>query len=248
MMVRGLLAAISFLTLIPIPSSWLGTSLVPPRKMLWWWVPIGLLLGLLATLITWGCKLSGLHWITCAAIGVISLAKLTGGIHIDGFMDTWDGLGSRAPRERALEIMKDSRVGAFGAMTLVALLLFKFAVMAGFTPEIGLRTLLLSPVIGRMMQLICLAGFRYARSEGGMGAMFFTEINPWHVLLGIILTTITCFIVSPIALLAMMITVFYSIFVARFIAVRLGGMTGDTIGAVSEQSEIAFFFIVALLT
>lgn len=247
-MFRGLLAAIGFLTLIPIPSSWLGTSLVRPVKMLWWWVPVGLLLGVLTAFFTWGCSKLGIFWITCAAIGVIALGKFSGGLHLDGFMDTWDGIGSRTPRERALEIMKDSHVGAFGVMTLMALILFKFAALAGLTPGIGLRTLLLAPVAGRLMQLIGLASFRYARAEGGMGALFFTEISAWHVLTGVLLSILACLLVFPVAVYALLLAVVCCLATARFIAVRIGGMTGDTIGAVSETAEVAFIFFIVLLT
>ena len=109
-----------------------------------------------------------------AAAILMSMTTLTGGIHCDGFMDTMDGLFSGRERERILEIMKDSRVGAFGVVSFVMLSIFEFATLSelAIVSSLSLLSAIYSaPIIGRLMMVIIIGCFPYARPEG-MGKAF----------------------------------------------------------------------------
>lgn len=242
---RGLLAALAFLTTIPVPSRWLGDELIPPRRMLWWWAPVGAVIGALTAGVVCLAHLV-LPWVSCAAIGVVGLVALSGGLHLEGFMDTCDGLGSRAPRERALEIMKDSRAGAFGVIGAVCLLLLKFALVAGMDPYWGVVALGLAPAMGRYAQVYVLWTSGYARPEGGMGRDFFAEAAGAHWV-----AAFACLAAAGAGLLvwpaqtAALAMVLFPLLASLPIARRLGGHTGDTVGAVSELTELAFILLLA---
>jgi len=246
-MLRGLLATVAFLTVIPVPRRLLDGEPTGPQRMLWWFAPVGALIGGLAALAAWAlCPV--LPWLTSAAVGIVALAGLSGALHLDGFMDTCDGLGSRTPRERALEIMRDSRVGAFGAIGLACLLLVKFAALAGMSPGKGLAALAIAAILGRAMQVWVMTRFAYARPEGGMGAEFFqaAKAGPYCLQafgLGI-LVAVACagYAGLTAAALAVLIGMAY---LPYMIARRLGGHTGDTVGAMSEVTEAVFLLVFA---
>jgi adenosylcobinamide-GDP ribazoletransferase len=210
--------------------------------MLWWWVPVGAFVGGLAA----GAGALAhvvLPWSSCAVVGAVVGMWVSGGLHLEGFMDTCDGLGSRASRERALEIMKDSRVGAFGVIGLLCLVLLKVALVAGLGPRLGLAALALGPVAGRLAQVVILETYPYARAEGGMGGAFFEAACRAHTMVGAALALAATVAISlacgqirlPLALVPVGLGLaWWSWAVAR----RLGGHTGDTVGAASEIAEL----------
>jgi len=101
-----------------------------------------------------------------AAMLITGLIFLSGGLHLDGFMDTMDGVLSGRPPERKLEIMRDSRVGAFGVVGLVILLLLKFALLSCLPAQVMPRVLILMPVLSRWGMVYAIARFPYARPQG----------------------------------------------------------------------------------
>jgi len=239
-MIRSLAATLGFLTTIPVPAALLGPDLAPPKGMLWWWTPVGALLGWLSAVVIGWATVYHVPWPTCATVGVVLLVALSGGLHLDGFMDTCDGLGSRAPRERALEIMKDSRVGAFGVIGLVCLLLLKVAALAGLPPQRAFVALCLTPVAGRVAQVLALNAFSYARPGGGMGGAFFVAATPGHAAFSVVLALGLSLLLQQCFAPAMILTLGLSLLLAWSVARRLGGHTGDTVGAVSETAECIF--------
>ena len=249
---RGFFAALALLTTIPVPRRLLGDAPAAPSSMLWWFVPVGLLIGALAAGATYLASLA-LPWASCAAIGVVAVVVLSGGLHLDGFMDTCDGLGSRAPRERALEIMRDPSAGAFGVIAAVCLLLLKFGLVAGMEPVWGLLAIGLAPMAGRLMQVAILEGYGYARSEGGMAAGFFAAATKWHCMAGIliavcVLVPLAWYGVGARGIGSLLFAVLAGGIWGEWIARRLGGHTGDTVGAVSELLELVFVLSLAVFS
>lgn len=173
-----------------------------------------------------------------ASLLVVGLVMLTGGIHLDGFMDTVDGVFSGRPRERKLEIMRDSRVGAFGALGVACLLLIKFTLIyelpSGCVPGI----LLVMPVISRWAMVYAIARFPYAREEG-MGRLH-SEYTGTKEL--IIVSAVTLLIsvaaAGPAGLLLLIAAWGFTEILCRYFIVHLGGLTGDTYGAVNETCEV----------
>lgn len=244
---RGLWAALAFLTAVPVPVRWLGDAPVPARRMLWWWGAAGALIGGLAAGLVWVAAWR-LPWVACSAIGVIALIGLSGGLHLDGFVDTCDGFGSRAPRARVLAIMKDSHAGAFGVIGAVSLLLLKFGLVSGLGPQWGLAAVGAAPVVGRLTQVWLMRSSRYARPEGGMGSTFFAAAGSRHVVVAALIAVAVAFAWLRLAGLAALaagcaVTALGAVGIER----RLGGHTGDTVGALSEMAEVAFCLALALI-
>ena len=132
---------------------------------------VGLVLGICYALFAWLLLYAvGMRALTAALLLVLPLL-LTGGLHADGFMDTADGVFSGRDRERKLEIMKDSRVGAFGVVSFVMLMFVQYALISDMHPLLLIPALFVMPVIGRFAMVLSVACFPYAR-EDGMGKTF----------------------------------------------------------------------------
>lgn len=192
-----------------------------------------------------GLILAGLNYIlsqflpshVLAATLILAEIVLTGGLHCDGFMDTADGVFSGRPRERMLEIMKDSRVGANGVVAFGLLLLLKYSLIVDMTPTMLVTALFTMPVVGRLVMVISVTSFPYARPEG-MGKAFAQYADRTTLC---ITAAVAVAVVIPLGLQALICAggaVLAGILTARYLAKILGGLTGDTYGAVTELTEL----------
>jgi adenosylcobinamide-GDP ribazoletransferase len=207
--------------------------------MLWWFVPVGGLIGAIAAGVA-SLAWHVLPWSAAATLGVLTLVAVSGGLHLDGFMDACDGLGSRAPGERALEIMKDPNTGAFAVLGCLCLLILKVALVAGMAPWQGVVALGLAPVCGRFMQLVVMQGHAYARPEGGMGAAFFSAVTAQQARIWTLLTVLALACGGPPGRIGAIVAIGGVLLFAHVVNRRLGGHTGDTVGACSELAELLF--------
>lgn len=163
---------------------------------------------------------------------------LTGGLHIDGFIDTLDGILSNRDRERVLEIMKDSRVGSFGVIGLILLVLGYF-VMFQYIDGIGL---IFMPMVGKTCALIAASLSQYARKDKGLGKRFIESTGKKERRLAFIFTILVIGILDLLYLIPFFICVLISYYSAHFFQKKLSGMTGDTMGMVVELNQIVFLF------
>lgn len=192
-----------------------------------------------------------------AAILLILPILLTGGLHCDGFMDTMDGLFSGRSRERMLEIMKDSRVGANGVFAFVLLMIFDWSILLDLLQSAWLFPALFAmPIISRLMMVVAISAFPYARpvgmgkafKDGGTksvlyGAFFYTLILVFFPgvaadFLGIIpldAAGLSSWLLSMTAVIfaALLFTIFFASYATR----HLGGLTGDVYGAITTLTE-----------
>ncbi len=191
-----------------------------------------------------------------AAVILISMAILTGAIHCDGFMDTFDGLFSGRERDKMLEIMKDSRVGAFGVVSFVMISIFDFALLSELANLSTLKLLSAiysAPIIARLMMVVTIAKFKYARPEG-MGKAFAKFTNRSTVIFAAILTTI---LLLPLILLfkelilsiavSIIAALIFTIYFGNFATKKIGGVTGDIYGAVTTISETIVIMIFLMI-
>ena len=163
---------------------------------------------------------------------------MTGGIHLDGLADVLDGLAGR-DRAQRLAIMRDSRVGVFGAAGLVLFLLLVVTALADLPDPVRGRLLILAPVVGRAAPLMVGGWLRPATPGEGLGAAFVSGLSRWAgplwALGGILLAGA---LLGPwgsgIPALAWVAVILVAAFAAR----RLGGLTGDVLGAVVELAEL----------
>lgn len=193
-----------------------------------------------------GVALGGLSWASAwlfpleaqAAILVAGMIVLTGGIHLDGFMDSADGLFSGRPRERKLEIMRDSRVGAFGVIGVVCLLLLKYSLILGQPPETLLSLIIVVPALSRWGMSLAIMSFPYARPEG-LGKLH-ASYTGWREL-----AVATAFaagaagaVLGLRGILLMALGGFAAWLLGKAITRELGGLTGDTYGFINELLEV----------
>jgi adenosylcobinamide-GDP ribazoletransferase len=234
--VGSLILALRFLTLVPIP----GREPEGPfalGRAAWWFRVVGLMLG--GALAVAARATDALFPpLVAAALLVAAWKVATGGIHLDGLADSLDGLAGRDAARR-LAIMRDARVGVFGATGLSLLVLLAVTALAALSAPLRLRVLVLAPVIGRVAPLLVGAWLAPATPGQGLGAAFAAGLSRWagpvHVAAGCALAAWLLGIWGmAVAATAWGVALLAAVFVAR----RLGGVTGDVLGAVVEVAEL----------
>ena len=182
-----------------------------------------------------------------AAVLVIGAWFLvTGGLHADGFMDTADGIFSGRSRERMLEILKDSRVGANGVMAFFFLAVLKISFLANIPSAIVPAALIAIPAAARFGTLISIFEFPYARKEG-LGRAFIQYAPPYTLAAAFVLALIPVAYGGFFCLILLGAAMMISLCANRYITCVLGGVTGDTYGAVLELSEMLLLGLTAVL-
>ncbi|SDW25177.1 adenosylcobinamide-GDP ribazoletransferase [Paenibacillus sp. CF384] len=199
-----------------------------------------------------------------AVIVLIVWIMLSGGLHMDGLMDTADGVLSHRSRERMLEIMKDSRVGAMGVLAAVLVLLFKFSSLAAIMDESELQWRIFFPLImlacawSRLWIVIAMALFPFARPNEGMAALF-RAVRYRHAACALLVTLLLsagALLIWPSAelqsafvalLLLGGITIAAGWMLGLWLTRKLSGLTGDTYGAMCEIIESILLFYLMLV-
>lgn len=172
-----------------------------------------------------------------AALVLAVWVGLTGMLHLDGFMDSCDGLLPPRDPARRLEIMKDSRVGAFGVVGGVLLLLLKANALAALPAAYRLPALVCVPVLGRWAMAWVMARYPPAR-PGGMGAMFSAGIGPRQVgLASMVAGVVAAGLLGWRAAVLLPLAWLSATLLARLAMARIHGLTGDVYGAVCELTE-----------
>lgn len=161
---------------------------------------------------------------------------VTGALHCDGFMDTMDGIFSGRSRQRMLEIMKDSHVGAHGVTAFILLLMLKWSILLDLPQEQLCLALYTAPLIARMGMVIGITFFPYARPEG-IGKAFAQYATRQACLIALILTLLLLLVAGLNAYIVAVTALGFAICFCRYVVKRLGGMTGDVYGAVTELTE-----------
>jgi adenosylcobinamide-GDP ribazoletransferase len=240
----SLLAAVRFLTVFPLPGR-RGAAPADLAGSVPYFPLVGLLLG------GGGAGLGlCLSYVAppllAAAVLVVAFVAFSGGLHMDGLSDTADGfLGSRV-RERTLEIMKDSHVGAMGVLAIVCVVLVKWAALASVPGRDLWRAALLTPLAGRAVMVLHLAALPYARPEG-LGTVFYVRRHRADAAWAALVLFLTGGLVLGVRGVAVGVA---SVAVAAGMAVvcfrRIGGVTGDTLGAVCEITETVPALVLAV--
>lgn len=247
---EALAAAFQFLTRIPIPVS-LAFDERLCRRSVAFYPYVGAAIGLIVALS--GMLLESALPPQVVAILLVGLwTMLSGGLHLDGLMDTADGLLSHRSRERMLEIMKDSRVGAMGVMACVFAVGLKVALVASLIGEwrVWLPLAVLVPVWSRAFLGTAIACWPYARQGPGLGALYRT-VGVRHAIasgVGAAILTVLALAFRPendvadvggFLLAAAIVTYGVGTLLSASVHRKLGGLTGDVYGALNECIEIA---------
>ncbi|MGB3367278.1 MAG: adenosylcobinamide-GDP ribazoletransferase [Acidaminobacteraceae bacterium] len=234
---KRLILLTQFLTRIPINKN-LDVDVDDFTKGIIYFPVVGAIIGVFLSILYYAFSYLDLELITISTVLVIAEILITGGLHLDGLSDTFDGIYSNRDRERILEIMKDSRIGANGVISLVSLVVLKIALYISVPSQYIIYVIFLMPIFSRaMVPFICYKAI-YPRKEG-MGNMFIGKVETKSLVITsfILLLSSLVFIQSIIIIIPMIIfTYLYRAHVTKII----GGITGDVIGASIEIGEIVY--------
>lgn len=183
-----------------------------------------------------------------AALLTVSAWKvLTGGLHLDGLADCLDGLAGHDPAQRRA-IMSDSRIGAFGAVGLALFLMLQLAALGELPLGMRWRALVTAPVIARATPALLGRLFRPARADG-QGAIFCAGLGRAAVPVAISVAVVVAVgVLGALGLVALAVGIGVAVVTAAFLSRRIGGVTGDVLGAVVELTELAVLLTVSAWT
>lgn len=170
---------------------------------------------------------------------------ITGGIHLDGAADTSDGLLSGRTGEKVFEIMSDSRIGTFGVITLILIILSQFVMFS----YLSIEAVFMMPLAGRAGVVAGCWNKKYAKETKGMGTVFIENINTRVLLINLFILFVFSMLSwqRTIIFTASFAAVSLSYFISTLIDDKIGGMTGDTCGFIAEISQIIFMITVLFL-
>jgi adenosylcobinamide-GDP ribazoletransferase len=235
-----LLAALQFLTLVP-PVVRRRFTVDEMGRAVGFFPLVGLLLGALLAVVDLGGLVLLFPDGVVAALLLGVWVVATGALHLDGFLDTCDGLFGGYDHQTRLDIMRDERVGAFALAGGVLLLLTKYASLAALPDRTA--ALLLAPVLGRWSMSLAVVGFSYAR-PAGLGRAMKDRAGARQALLA---TGLALAVAGSVArawgLVALAVAGATVALGARFVMARLPGLTGDVYGALCELSEVAVLLL-----
>ncbi len=186
-----------------------------------------------------------------AAFLLLLPVLMTGGIHYDGFMDTMDGIFSGRSRERMLEIMKDSCTGSYAVVTMTGLMLLEYSMLLDIPAAYLPAALFTMPVLGRLMMVLVIRSFPYARPEGmgkafseytGTGTLLFAGLSG-----GLLLIPVAWTVGMGCILAAFSAVLVFSLYFGAYTTRLLGGVTGDVYGAAELLSEALVLMIFLLM-
>lgn len=233
---KSLIAAFQFLTVCPFVSR-IACDERDIGRSTPWFPLVGLLVGAAVALLDRGVSLL-FPPLLSSVIAVVALIAASGGLHMDGLADTADGFLSSRPRERMLEIMRDSRTGAMGVLGILCVFSLKVAAVASAPAALRWQALLLMPFAGRCSMVIQLALLPYART-GGLCSVFVQNARRLDVILTlIILCAVSGWIGGLFGLYAAGASVATVVLFSLWCRNKIGGFTGDTLGAGCEGVEL----------
>jgi adenosylcobinamide-GDP ribazoletransferase len=246
---RAFCLAVQFFTRLPTPQfagfrpEWLNDAAK-------WFPAVGLLVGALSALVLWA---AGQLWPMPVAAGLALAAGaiITGAFHEDGLADTFDALGGQVDRVKALAIMKDSRIGSYGALALVLVLGLRWAGLAALPLDLAVPALIAAHALARGGATALMARLPYVREAEGKSKPLAVALGPAGLVtaLGFSLLPVLGVLLWrpgawPLAAAALTAALLVHGWCARWYRRRLGGFTGDALGAAEQLGETAVLLAV----
>ena len=249
---ESLLVALSTYSAIPVPQfEWNDRNM---KYAICFFPAVGILCG--GALYLWYtfCQMLGVSGVLFAAVATGLPLLITGGIHMDGFMDTVDALASHQSRERKLEILKDSHLGAFAAIYCGVYLLTSFGLLYELYSQGNVKLLCLVYVLSRTLSAFCAVNLPNARKSGMLNAYTKDAVKRTIARTMLILNVVCCgalVVMNPVIGAITAIAANFSMLIYRKITMKqFGGVTGDTSGfflQICELSALAGIWLGGLL-
>lgn len=238
--IRLLLTAVQYFTRIRVPA-WVGHAQEQLAGAIRYFPVVGLIVGASGAATLW-LAAQVLPAPLPAILATVATVLMTGAIHEDGLADTCDGLGGGATRERALEIMKDPRIGAFGAIALMLSLLLKISALSLMTPWTAMIALFAAHAFSRFCAVLFSFAGRYVGSaERSRAAPVVTQVKRSDVLVAAVFGLPALVLCGRDAIVAVIVALVLLGLLFRWCVRRIGGYTGDTLGAAQQVTEIGFY-------
>jgi adenosylcobinamide-GDP ribazoletransferase len=238
-------AALRFFTRLPVPS-WVGHSQEQLDQAARYFPLVGVVVGAIGAGVTEAAAL--LLPVSLAIIaGMAATLLVTGAFHEDGFADAVDGFGGGWEKTRVLEIMKDSRIGSFGAIAIALLLLAKYSALAeidaGGEPPLLACALVAGHALSRFASTSLLYALDYVREdETAKSKPLARRLSAGEMGVAALFGLAPCLLLSgPQLLVAIALVAVVTLLAARYFVRRIGGYTGDCLGAAQQATELAFY-------
>jgi adenosylcobinamide-GDP ribazoletransferase len=230
------LLAVQFLTVIPLKIKEIKESNLANSAA--YFPLVGLIIGLFLLGINLIISAINLSSFTSSIILVVSLVVITGGLHLDGLSDTADAFLCGKPKGEMLNIMRDPRAGSLGVLSLICIILLKVGLLYSISSRLWPNILILMCVLSRWSMVFSVSKFAYARQDGKAKA-YMQGSSSWIFIQATAITLVITF--SSLYLKGLLIWIIVAVVtysINRFISNKIGGLTGDTIGAISEINEV----------
>jgi adenosylcobinamide-GDP ribazoletransferase len=247
----GLRLAVTLLTAVPLPAGRRPPA-APSRAAAAWamcWAPaVGLAVGAVcAGVLVLASRFGRTGPLLAAVLAIAAGVALSRALHLDGLADFADGLGSRRPAAQALDIMKRSDIGPFGVVTLVLVLLVQVSALArALTLGRGPAAIIVAAVAARLaMTVACRRGVPAAR-PGGLGALVAGSVHPLAAVALTVAALAAAASAGWIFAVALAVGLAVSAAATALAVRRLGGITGDVLGALAELAAAATLLVTAL--
>lgn len=242
---NSLLLAMQFLTTFP-----LKIKDFSDKKMAWalvYFPLVGLCLGLMLMGLNRLLFISGFQSVVINIILVIVLIIFTGGMHLDGLADTADAFLSGKEKKEMLEIMRDAHIGVMGVLSLISIILLKIGLLSSLSVAEKPAALLLMCILSRWSVVLVMYLFPYARQEG-KARLFIQGLNLKIFIVSLVVVLIFSFAIWGLKGLLVLVVISGSAYLMnKVINRKIGGVTGDTLGATIEVMEIAVLLIVCIM-
>jgi adenosylcobinamide-GDP ribazoletransferase len=232
-------AALRFFTRLPVPA-WVGHSAEQLNGAARYFPLVGILVGVIGATVTWAASL--LLPLSLAIIaGMAATLLATGAFHEDGFADAVDGFGGGWEKEQVLAIMKDSRVGSYGAIGVALLLLAKWNALLELSEEALLAAIVAGHAVSRFASTSLIYSLEYVRDEGKSKPLA-NRMGIGELLTASIFGLLPCLLLPYWeTLLALLLVAVVTWLAGRYFLRRIGGYTGDCLGAAQQVAELAFY-------
>ena len=235
---------LAMMMLTRLPVGYLNDPVPTLAQARWAFPLIGLPVGLICWAVFSGAIALGLPPLTLGVIAVAAMAFITGGLHFDGLSDFADGLGGRDTEQR-LEIMRDSRIGSYGALVMILVSLAMASAIGTMVSGIqALLAFLLMAVASRMLMLAVLDLLPPARTDG-LGKSASGTARLWIPGLALLVGLTLIWGFAALGVLAAM--AFVAVMIAQLARKRLGGQTGDVLGAIQLSTETTGWVLISAL-
>ena len=245
-LLRRFLIAIQFLTRLPVPRR-LVTTEEELGRAAGFFPLVGVIVGGGAAIVFIVAKIVA-PLSVAVVLAVAFAAFITSGFHEDGLADTFDGLGGGWTRERTLEIMRDSRIGTYGSLALIFLILGKYTFLTALPPQQIWRWLLVAHTASRWTILPLCRWLPYARVEG-QGKLVARQITLVSLITGSAIFLLLLLLLPwRAAAIAFVVTALVVLFSGLYFKRRLGGITGDCLGAANQITELLLYLTAVVVT